>query len=138
MTNLPRVKKVTVRVNERDFPFVVQIAVPDGPFVVQIAVPDGGFECALGAINAWHRYSRNLQYRGPPYHIGEQEFRSWRFAGLEIAEAFRHRFGGEILPVTTRARTNRRPDPALFVSSAGDATRGSADQDIEHAGSTPA
>jgi hypothetical protein len=127
MTNLPRVKKVTVRVNEGDF-----------PFVVQIAVPDGGFECALGAINAWHRYSRNPQYRGPPYHIGEQEFRSWRFAGLEIAEAFRYRFGGEILPVTTRARTNHRPHPALRVSTARDAARSSAGQDIEHAGSTPA
>jgi hypothetical protein len=43
-------------VNERDF-----------PFVVKIAVPDGGFECTLDAINAWHHYSRNPQYRGQPH-----------------------------------------------------------------------
>jgi hypothetical protein len=87
---------VTVRVHERDF-----------PFVVQVPVPDGGFECALGAIDAWHHYQGSPQRRGPCDHAAGQEFWSWCFDGLEIAKAIRHRFGGEILPVSLRARTDR-------------------------------
>lgn len=91
-------RNVTVRVNDRDF-----------PFVVQIAVPDGGFECALGAVHTWHRYGGKPQRGGQRYHAGgEQEFWSWCFEGLEIAKAVRHRFGGEILPVAIRSRTKRR------------------------------
>ncbi len=127
MTSSIRKKKVNAHVNERDF-----------PFVVQIAVPDGGFECTLDAINAWHYFSRNPQYRGQHRYIGDQEFRSWHFEGLEIAKAFRHRFGGEILPVTIRTRTSRRSNLASRVSTAGDSFFGAADQDTEdkRAGST--
>jgi len=99
MTDLFRMRKVTVRVSERDF-----------PFVVQIAVPDGGFECTLGAINAWNHHNGNPQRRGRHYHAGEQEFWRWCFEGLEIAKAVRNRFGGEILPVAVRLGTNQRPD----------------------------
>jgi hypothetical protein len=74
------------------------------PFVVQVVVPDGGFGCTLDAINAWHRYSKNTQRRGPPSQLGEREFWSWCFEGLEIAKSFRHRFGGEIVPVTIRGQ----------------------------------
>ena len=105
MANLLRMKKVTARVNERDY-----------PFVVQVAVPDGGFECTLEAINAWHGYSRSRQRRGQRYRRGEQEFWSWCFDGLEIAKSFRHRFGGEIMPVTVRRRSDSR-DPALQASA---------------------
>lgn len=113
MAELLRMSEVMVRVNERDF-----------PFVVQIAVPDGGFECTLGAIDARHHYNRNPQRRGQRYHAGEQEFWRWCFDGLEIAKAVRHRFGGEILPVAIRLRTDRRPDrvsPAAAKSARGPA-----------------
>ena len=94
MANLFRMKKVTARVNERNY-----------PFVVHVAVPDGGFECTLDAINAWHCYSGSKQRRGQRHRMGDQEFWSWCFDGLEIAKAFRHRFGGEIVPVTVRRRS---------------------------------
>jgi len=108
MANLLRMKKVTARVNERDF-----------PFVVQIAVPDGGFECTLDAINAWHCYSKNKQRRGQRHHVGEREFWRWCFEGLEIAKTFRQRFGGEIVPVTVRRRTESQRDPALQIAAVG-------------------
>ena len=117
MPNSCQKGKVTVRLNEGDF-----------PFIVQIAVPYGGFVCVLDAINAWHRYSRNPQYREQPRHIGELEFRSWRFEDLEIATAFRHRFGGEILSETIVTCTNRRPDLASRVPTAGDPAYGTAVQ----------
>jgi hypothetical protein len=112
MANLLRMKKVTARVNEREY-----------PFVVQVAVPDGGFECTLEAINAWHGYSRSKQRRGQRYRVGEQEFWSWCFDGLEIAKSFRHRFGGEIMPVKVRRGSASFRDPALQISPAGDAGR---------------
>lgn len=95
-----QMKKTMARVNERDF-----------PFVVQIAVPDGGFGCALDAINAWHYYSKNKQRQGRRHYAGEQEFWRWCFGGLEIAKSFRHRFGGEIMPVTVR-RVAEQPRPS--------------------------
>jgi len=82
------------------------------PFVVQIAVPDGGFGCTLETVNAWHRYSNNTQRRGRPQRLVEQEFWSWGFEGLEIAKSFRHRFGGQIIPLTIQRLPARRRDPA--------------------------
>lgn len=104
MANLLRKDKMKALTDERDF-----------PFVVQIAVPDGGFGCTLDAINAWHFYSRIRQRRGRHQHIGKQEFRHWCFEGIEIATAFRQRFGGEIMPATIRGCTNRRRDLASQV-----------------------
>jgi len=112
MANLLRLKKVKARSNEAAF-----------PFVVQVAVPDGGFAGTLDAINAWHCYSKNRQRRGQRQRIGLQEYWSWCFEGLEIAEAFRQRFGGEILPVALRPGPARRGNgTAPAVSSAGYAT----------------
>lgn len=104
MANLLRLKKVKARSNEAAF-----------PFVVQIAVPDGGFGCTLDAINAWHCYSKNRQRRGQRQRVGEREYWSWCFEGLEIAKQFRQRFGGEILPVTIRPRPERRRDGASAI-----------------------
>jgi hypothetical protein len=59
MTSSIRKKKVNAHINERDF-----------PFVVQIAVPDGGFECTLdpsmpGTIKVEIRnIGDNLSHRG--------------------------------------------------------------------------
>jgi hypothetical protein len=86
MGRLFRKMKTVARANERNF-----------PFIVQIAVPDGGFGAALGAINAWHRYSKNRQRQGSRQSIGEQDCWRWCFESAEIAEKFRQRFGGEIM-----------------------------------------
>jgi hypothetical protein len=107
MVSPVRLKKTTAHIGQRDF-----------PFVVQIVVPDGGFGCTLDAINAWHHYWRNTQRRGPPQRFGEREFWSWGFEGLEIAKSFRHRFGGEIVPVTMQRCAERNHDPASHIPAA--------------------
>jgi len=101
-----RMKKATARVRQGEF-----------LCVVQIAVPDGGFGCTLDAVNAWHHYSNNTQCRGRPQSLGEREFWSWCFEGLEIAKSFRYRFGGEIVPVTIQRLPERRRDD---VTKGGD------------------
>ncbi len=102
-----RSKTTAVGVNRREV-----------PFVVQVVVPDGGFGCTLDAINAWHRYSKNTQHRGPPQRLGDREFWTWCFEGLEIAKSFRHRFGGEIVPVTIRGCAERSGDLACQIPTA--------------------
>jgi hypothetical protein len=99
-----RMKKTTARVRQGE-----------PQFVVQVAVPDGGFGCTLDAVNAWHRYSNNTQRRGRPQRLGKREFWSWCFEGLEIAKSFRHRFGGQIVPVTIRPLPERRRDLASQI-----------------------
>jgi hypothetical protein len=101
MANLYRKRKVTDRANERHF-----------PFVVQISVPDGGFASTLDAINAWHCYSKTVQRHGMRQHIGDQELRRWCFESLEIAKAFRLRFGGEIVLMTGERRRESHNIPS--------------------------
>ena len=123
MANPYRMKKAAPRANERDF-----------PFIVQIVVPDGGFDWTLNAINAWHRYSGQLQRRGGRRLEGDLEFGRWCFEGLEIAKAFRHRFGGEIMPITLRGRVDTRAGPGSRVCTAKkcgrDATEGNAERKL--------
>jgi hypothetical protein len=80
-----RKRKMASRVDERRF-----------PFVVQIAAPEDGFGLMLDAINAWHRYTKVRQHRARPQR-GKQRFGRWCFVSLEIAEKFKARFGGEII-----------------------------------------
>jgi len=105
MANLLRLKKVKARSNEAAF-----------PFVVQIVVPEGGFGSTLDAINAWHCYSKYRQRRGQRQRLGGQEYWSWCFEGWEIADKFRRRFGGEILPVNIRRRPDRRGESTPHIS----------------------
>ena len=93
--------KTYARVNERKF-----------PFVVQIAVPDGGFGCTLDAINAWHFYSKNGQRFGQRQDVGEQQFWRWCFATREVAELFKLRFGGEMVPLVVRQYVKPWPNSA--------------------------
>jgi hypothetical protein len=102
MGNLSRKKKVAAHVNERNF-----------PFVVQIAVPDDGFGSKLDAINAWHRYSKSKQRRGRPQFLGKKKFWRWCFTSLEIAEKFRQRFGGEIVLEAIKRDTGRKAGRGL-------------------------
>ena len=120
MGDLVRMRKMKVRVGERDF-----------PFVVHVAVPDGGFECTLGAINAWHHHNGKPQHHGQRSRAGEQEFWRWCFEGLEIAKAVRHRFGGEILPVAVRLRADGRAERVSRVPAAAKSERTPRGQDSE-------
>lgn len=99
MGNLFRKKKMASRINERKF-----------PFIVQVPVPDGGFGSTLDAINAWHCYSKHRQRRGHRQHLGEQHFWRWCFESVEIAERFQRRFGGEIVHLVIEPRAAPRPD----------------------------
>lgn len=113
MADVIRMSKTTVYLKERDF-----------PFVVRVAIPDGGFECTLGAIKAWHHHHGSPERRGQRRLAGEQEFWRWCFDGLEIAKAVRQRFGGQILPVAMRLRTGRRPDGVSPTFAAGKSAHG--------------
>jgi hypothetical protein len=106
MGHSARKRKMIARVNERRF-----------PFVVQIAVPEGGFGLTLDAINAWHRYTKNLQRRTRPQHRGQQRFGRWCFESLEVAEKFKARFGGEIVPSMISGRRERDPGCATGVEN---------------------
>jgi hypothetical protein len=98
MSRANRKMQLSPRSNERKF-----------PFVVQIAVPDGGFGCTLDAINAWHFYSKHGQRLGRRQEMGEQQFWRWCFAQREIAEHFRRRFGGEMVPLVVRQCATQGP-----------------------------
>jgi hypothetical protein len=77
-------------------------------FVVQVAAPDGGFGCDPDAGDRCGSRSRRQS---------DWEFKSWCFEGLEMAKSLRHRFGGEIVPVTIRRLPERRRNPASAVQS---------------------
>jgi hypothetical protein len=77
-------------------------------FVVHVAAPDGGFGRGLDAVNEWHRHRFNTQHRSRPQRLAGREFCSWCLEGLEIAKSLRHRFGGQIVPVTVQPVPRRR------------------------------
>jgi hypothetical protein len=104
MGNLSRKRNLAAYVNERNF-----------PFVVQIAVPDDGFGLKLDAINAWHRYSNNKQRRGRPQSLGERKFWRWCFKDFETADKFRTRFGGEVMSGPPKRMDRRSSDRARVV-----------------------
>jgi hypothetical protein len=104
MGNLSRKRNLAAYVNERNF-----------PFVVQIVVPDDGFGSKLDAINAWHLYSKNKQSRGRLQSIAEKKFWRWCFKDFETAEKFRQRFGGEVLSGPPKRVDRRSLDRARLV-----------------------
>jgi hypothetical protein len=106
MGNLSRKRNIAAYVNERNF-----------PFVVQIAVPDNGFGSRLDAINAWHRYSTNKQRRGRPQSLGEKKFWRWCFKEFESADKFRQRFGGEVVSGPVRRVDRQSPKRASGVET---------------------
>jgi hypothetical protein len=112
--------KTYARVNERKF-----------PFVVQIAVPDGGFGCTLDAINAWHFYSKNWQRLGRRLEMGEQQFWRWCFEKHEIAELFRQRFGGEMVPLVVRQYAKIQPHSAAPAGVEKDDIGAAGDRDAQ-------
>jgi hypothetical protein len=87
-------------------------------FVVHVAAPDGGFGRGLDA--GWHRHGNNTQHRSRHQRLAGREFCSWCLEGLEIAKSLRHRFGGQIVPVTVQPLPPRRRDAAPPTSTAAE------------------
>jgi hypothetical protein len=77
-------------------------------FVVHVAAPDGGFGRSLDAVNQLNRHGSAIQCRGQLQRFAGREFCSWCLEGLEIAKSLRHRFGGQIVPVTVQPVPRRR------------------------------
>ena len=72
--------------NERDFPHLVELALPLGPF-----------RSVFPEIDAFHRERRIPVRRGRSRHEVKQVYIRFCFPDAAIAEAFRNRFGGECL-----------------------------------------
>jgi hypothetical protein len=81
---MPRRKgERTARMNERDF-----------PHIVELAVPERGFGTTLHAIHDFHRDRGLESRRGRRQRRGEQEFVRWCFIDPADAAAFADQFGG--------------------------------------------
>ena len=80
-----RKREITGLTNERDF-----------PHLVELAVPPGGFRSAFLEFDAFHRERRIPVRRGRSRHEAELYIR-FSFPDAATADAFRNRFGGECL-----------------------------------------
>jgi hypothetical protein len=72
--------------NERDF-----------PHLVELALPPEGFRSVLLEIDAFHRDRRIPVRRGRNRHEVKQVYIRFCFPDTATADAFRNRFGGECL-----------------------------------------
>ena len=90
--------EITARMNERDF-----------PHIVELALPSDGFGRALDAVHDFHRL-RGIQSRdGRRQRRDEQEYVRWCFASVIDADDFAQQFGGTRLqPRDTVERSSRR------------------------------
>ena len=88
-------------------------------FIVHVAAPDGGFGRTLDAVNPLNRRGSDIQRRWQPQRLAGRNFCSWCQEGLEIAKSLRHRFGGQIVPVTVQPVPRRR-DAASQTSAAAE------------------
>src|SRR5262249_10616458 len=81
-----RKREITGLANERDF-----------PDLVELAVPPGGFRSVFLEIDTFHRDRRIPVRRGRSRHEAEQSYIRFCFPDAATADAFRNRFGGECL-----------------------------------------
>jgi hypothetical protein len=79
-----RKREIVGLVNERDF-----------PHLVELALPPGGFRSVFLEIDAFHRDRRIPVRRGRSRHEAEQFYIRFCFPDAATADAFRNRFGGE-------------------------------------------
>jgi hypothetical protein len=87
VTPMPRRKyEITARMNERDY-----------PDIVELPLPPGGFRARSDAMLAFHR-ERDIQIRrGQGRNDDGQFYVRYCFADPAHADAFRDRFGGKRL-----------------------------------------
>jgi hypothetical protein len=95
---MPRRKaEITARMNERDY-----------PYIVELALPSGGFRSKSDAMLAFHR-ERDIQIRrGRGRNDNGRFYVRYCFGDPADADAFRDRFGGEQVTGTS-TRSNPRP-----------------------------
>ena len=92
--------------NERDF-----------PYLVELALPPAGFRGVFLEIDAFHRQRRIPVRRGRSRHEVKQYIR-FCFPDAATADAFRNRFGGECLthaPAQPKPRTSATSSDAPAV-----------------------
>ena len=89
-----RKREITGLANERDF-----------PHLVELALPPVGFRDVLLEIHAFHRNQRIPVRRGRSRHDVKQIYIRFCFPDTATADEFRNRFGGECL---THARAVKR------------------------------
>src|SRR5215831_16971621 len=85
MTRGPK-REIIRLTNERDF-----------PYLVELALPADGFRDVVLEIDAFHRERRIPVRRGRSRHEVKQVYIRFCFSDAATAEAFRNRFGGECL-----------------------------------------
>jgi hypothetical protein len=91
-----RKREITGLMNERDF-----------PHLVELALPPRGFRSVFLEFDAFHRERRIPVRRGRSRHEAEQSYIRFCFPDAATADAFRDRFGGECLSYTAE-----KPKPA--------------------------
>jgi hypothetical protein len=84
--------EITARMNERDF-----------PHIVELALPDGGFGTRLDEFEAFHRLRGIRSARGTRQRRDEQEFVRWCFASVIDADDFAQQFGGTLIQLRDSA-----------------------------------
>jgi hypothetical protein len=90
--------EITARMNERDF-----------PHIVELALPEGGYGNRLEDFEMFHR-SRGIESRrGRRQRRNEQEFVRWCFAERTDAAAFAWLFGGTLMPAGSWDRSRGPP-----------------------------
>ena len=81
-----RKREITGLMNERDF-----------PHLVELALPPGAFRSVVLEIDAFHRDRRIPVRRGRSRYEVKQVYIRFCFRETATADAFRNRFGGECL-----------------------------------------
>ena len=102
-----RKREITGLTNERDF-----------PYLVELALPPGGFRSVLLEIDAFHRERRIPVRRGRSRHEVKPFYIRFCFPDTATADAFRNRFGGECLthaPEKPKPRTSATSSDAPAV-----------------------
>ncbi len=102
-----RKREIVGLTNERDF-----------PHLVELALPPRGFRSVFLEIDTFHRERRIPVRRGRSRHEAEQLYIRFCFPEALTADAFRNRFGGECLthaPGKPKPRISARSSDAPAV-----------------------
>jgi hypothetical protein len=81
----------TSRMNERDF-----------PHIVEMPLPDDGFGTRLDEMETFHRLRGIASARGRRQRRDEQEYVRWCFARITDADDFAQQFAGKLIEPTER------------------------------------
>jgi hypothetical protein len=90
--------EITGRMNEREF-----------PHLVELALQPGGFRSRTSKFNAFHRERGIFIRHGRGRHEAEQFYVRFCFHDAATADAFREHFGGERMTYVPERARPRRP-----------------------------